>query len=453
MAKSIIRWMASAMVVLTVCGCQNDDPVKNASDPRGDEYTVSEPAKISDSRAEALAEGQQEFSYALAKELIQPGENFVYSPMSLYNLLAMTANGANGQTRDEIVSALSAKNVDEIVALCRRQIDNFNNIDADYLTAMQELQAAGLDEEGYNYLATNYNEIRTRTSIANGLWVDPKIAVPFPAYVDECQKWLDAPVRNVDFSQPEKTADIVNEHISQVTNGLIPKLLSPDAFTEAQLVMTNALYLDAKWQFGMSESKEPMEFNNLDGSKSSLHFLCSNHCYKYGENSDAQIISIPVGVTMNLNETFFTFTLILPKDSKTPEEVLTSDTSDLIKNASSELIDLAFPLFELDIRPETQILKTGLRSLGMDKAFSLAADFSRMLPVPTCIDAIIHQSVIKVTESGIEAAAASAIEWFTDSNNPNKPTPRIVKVDRPFAFQITDNKTNTILFAGAVYKL
>lgn len=80
--------------------------------------------------------------------------------------------------------------------------------------------------------------------------------------------------------------------------------------------------------------------------------------------------------------------------------------------------------------------------------------FSRMSAKGFKSLAVVHKAKVNVCESGVEAAACSSNEYYSD-NNPSQqpPTPLQIKVDRPFAFQITDNSTGNILFAGIVNKL
>lgn len=80
--------------------------------------------------------------------------------------------------------------------------------------------------------------------------------------------------------------------------------------------------------------------------------------------------------------------------------------------------------------------------------------FSRMSAKGFKSLAVVHKAKVNVCESGVEAAAGTSNEMFTE-NNPSqeKPTPLQIKVDRPFAFQIMDNATGTILFLGIVNQL
>ncbi len=455
MIKSFFKWIASAAVVLSFTACQNDDPQKPAVDPRGDEYTVGEVASVSDSRAADLARGQQQFAYALADELATPGENFVYSPMSLYNLLGLIANGADGNTAKEISAALYANNTDEIVALCRRQIDRFNEIDAEANAFNRNFldNKEGAEQEFIDAFLAMSESMRTKASIVNGLWIDPKRCSPYPTYVEECRKWLNAEVANVDFSNPEQTKQSINSRISQATNGLIPELLG-QLPVSTEMVCANALYLNAKWTYGMTELNDKQPFNNIDGSKSMVTTLSSLQHYAYAENDDCLFISLPLGDFLELTEEhLFSFSIVMPKGQKTPEEFINANINEMAKaaTANGEIL-LTIPAFELNVRPDAESLINAFNALGLVDAFTSKANFGRITSSQFFVDQIVHQAIVKVTESGVEAAAGSANIWVSESLKP-KPEPRLIKIDRPFLFQITDNRTNTVLFLGTVNTL
>ena len=89
-----------------------------------------------------------------------------------------------------------------------------------------------------------------------------------------------------------------------------------------------------------------------------------------------------------------------------------------------------------------------LEEMGMQKAFTGAADFSAMSDTPLCIDEIRHKAKIKVDEEGTEAAAVTYIGMRVTSVGPGGTT-FYFKVDRPFLYFISERSTGEILFSGA----
>jgi serpin B len=106
--------------------------------------------------------------------------------------------------------------------------------------------------------------------------------------------------------------------------------------------------------------------------------------------------------------------------------------------------ELALPRFELEW---AGTLNEPLAALGMAPAFdAAAADFAPMSPMKLVLTAVVHKTFLRVDEAGTEAAAVTGGGMEVTSAQP----PLTFRVDRPFAFTISDTETGTILFLGAV---
>lgn len=97
-------------------------------------------------------------------------------------------------------------------------------------------------------------------------------------------------------------------------------------------------------------------------------------------------------------------------------------------------------------------LNEPLKRLGMGIAFDPgAADFGRMIqgagPGDLFIGDVLHQAVLKMDETGTEAAAVTSIEVRLTSAPVRQFS---FKADRPFLFVIRDDETGALLFMGAI---
>jgi serpin B len=91
-----------------------------------------------------------------------------------------------------------------------------------------------------------------------------------------------------------------------------------------------------------------------------------------------------------------------------------------------------------------------LRRLGVNDAFSQAADFSGITEAePLLISTVAHKAYIDVNEQGTEAAAATAMAFRPLAAFRASP-PVTMTVDRPFLFAIIDTTTGLPLFVGQV---
>jgi serpin B len=91
-----------------------------------------------------------------------------------------------------------------------------------------------------------------------------------------------------------------------------------------------------------------------------------------------------------------------------------------------------------------------LKAMGMPTAFdSTKADFTGMSPTGELyISQVIHQTFVEVSETGTEAAAATAV-GMAGSAGP-APEPKVFTADHPFIFFIQEKATGSILFMGRV---
>ncbi len=75
--------------------------------------------------------------------------------------------------------------------------------------------------------------------------------------------------------------------------------------------------------------------------------------------------------------------------------------------------------------------------------------------IPKCIkdlqiSDIAQQLKIKVDESGTEAAAVTFMAMPGGCPSFERPKPKVMKVNKPFLFEIVEESTNMILFSGVI---
>ena len=89
-----------------------------------------------------------------------------------------------------------------------------------------------------------------------------------------------------------------------------------------------------------------------------------------------------------------------------------------------------------------------LRTLGMESAFSGAADFSGFTGSPDLfISEVLHKAFVKVDEAGTEAAAATAVVMGLTAV-PAQPVQ--MNINSPFMFFILERESGSIVFMGRI---
>ena len=143
--------------------------------------------------------------------------------------LAMTANGATGETLDEMLAVLCPD------------------------ASLADLNS--LYGKLYNTLPVT--DKRTRVAMANSFWHDNAV-VPNSGFCATLSDDYGAIVRAYDVKNKSAAADAVNGWVKNATNGVVPELVDADQIKS--FVIANALYFKSEWteKFDMKDTKNDM---------------------------------------------------------------------------------------------------------------------------------------------------------------------------------------------------
>jgi serpin B len=408
---------ASVLAAIGLSGCVSSAPAAGAvaADVLQSDVARQEPAPFEGAHVPDLVAGNAAFALDLYHVLMEADQNALFSPYSLSVALAMTYAGARGETEIQIAQALHLLDQD-------RTHPAFNALDQ------------ALDERGEQDGVTLH--------IANALW--PQQGYPFlDAYLDLLAENYGAGLRPLDFPQAEAARQTINQWASDQTEEKIQDLLPEGALDgPIALVLTNAVYLDAAWQYAFSEDGTyEGAFNLLDGRQVDVPVMSQIAVLAYAQLGGVQAVELPyVGGELSM--------VLLVPDADTFEafaqELTVEELSVLLDALQPAQLRLNMPKFAYDAR---FALQDALVELGMVDAFGSKADFSGMDgTLELFVDNVYHKAFISVDEAGTEAAAVSAVvmgrKGVSDA--------RALLVDRPFVYLIRDVESGSILFLGHV---
>ena len=194
----------------------------------------------------AIAQAGNDFGFALFEQLHEGGQtdgeatNVFISPLSIYLALALTYNGASGETAAEMAQVLGL----EGMAL--------EAVNAGSLSLQQSL----LNAPGVELL------------IANSTWVQEGYDLQ-EAFAALAAEYYNAEAAEVDFrDDPGGTVERINGWASEQTDGLIDELVTPEDMEELVLILLNATYFMGDWEKTFDKamtSEQP--FHLQDGSE------------------------------------------------------------------------------------------------------------------------------------------------------------------------------------------
>ena len=371
-----------------------------------------------------LTDGNNEFAFDLYRTLKEADGNLFYSPYSISQAMAMTFAGARGETEEQMSDTLH-------FALPQDRLHpSFNSLDIEL--GKRGEGAQGKDEEGF------------RLNIVNAIWGQEGYGF-LSQFLDVLAENYGAGLRILDFiNAPEASRITINDWVSEQTEGRIEDLIPQGAIDAlTRLVLTNAIYFNAAWQYPFNEEATASgTFHLLDGTKVTVPMMTQTESYGFAAGDNYQAVELPYdGRELSM-------VIVLPDDGRfeTFESSMDYGTiEEIISELNYRQVALTMPKFEFESEFS---LKQALTEMGMPLAFSTAADFSGMTGNPELfIDNVLHKAFVSVDEAGTEAAAATAVIMsLTAIPEP----PVTVTVDRPFIFLIRDIETGAILFMGRV---
>ncbi|HOV84230.1 MAG TPA: serpin family protein [Paludibacteraceae bacterium] len=392
-------------LVLTFTACNNENEPASQLPPD------AKPIALTDGQAKRVGQ-DNEFAFDLFRKVIDFSKetNVFISPLSVSIALGMTWNGAAGETKSEMESALkmSGMSVEEI-------------------------------NEYYRILQTTLPTIdpTTKLTLANSLWYRSGFQVK-PDFLNVNVDYFDAYVRELDFSKAW-AVDTINQWCAKKTNNLIPSVL--DRIPEdAVMYLINAIYFKGIWRHQFEKKNTTQaDFTNEAGEKVKVNMMFQKDTFAYAEDEKAQYLDMPYG------NKAFSMTIILPKNGNTTADLLeyltVNQWNSILQSLSMRKVEVYFPRFS---SKNKFLLNDPLIDMGMKLAFTDNADFSNIADENLFISRVLHNTYIEVTEEGTEAAAVTVVEIGYTS----VPMIPVFQVNKPFLFVIRENSTGVILFMG-----
>ena len=359
-------------------------------------------------------QAEQAFALALYDELASQPGNVAIAPTSIATVLGMVAAGAKGATRQQLIDALR-------VPLPPAQL---------------HAAIGGL----VRTLAARTGEGVTLSEVDQA-WVQKNLRLSGD-FTTTLTRDYAAPLASIDFTDTNRAADTINGWIAERTHGKIPKLISADQLDSAELVLTDAVYLDAKWEHGFDPKLTKDEpFHLAGGATVSVPTMHQDEHLGVATGADWKAVALPYkGGALELD-------VIVPDDlAQFARGFDAARLDQIVAGMKQAEVSLALPKFEF--RSHFENLKGALGTLGVRDAFDPArADFSGMTTqTQLYLSTVVHEAFVHVDEQGTVAAGATGGIMLPTSAEVVVP----VRVDKPFLFAVRDRATGAIVFLGRV---
>ncbi|MCM1027683.1 MAG: serpin family protein [Roseburia sp.] len=355
------------------------------------------------------------------------------SPLSVINALAMTANGAKGETLAQMEALFGA----DTSSL------------SEYLRGLNETLP---DEEG------------CKLHLANSIWYRNNQGFSVQEDFLKTNKEIfraEVYPSSFDSTAPQE----INRWVSEHTDGMIPQIID-QIDEDTVMYLINALAFDALWldpyvenqiwsdTFYLQTKSENSPTPNSDSLLETRVQMMHSRESVLLQDIDEQGQTAAMGFLKYYVGGRYALAALLPAEGTDLSDYIGSLSGErvrrVLEDASGADINATMPIFETECSVS---MKDILTAMGMTDAFEpAAADLTGIGSCPDgelYIDNVLHKTYISVNSSGTKAGAATAVVIEAGSAMLEREIIDIT-LNRPFFYMIVDCENNIPVFIGAL---
>lgn len=356
--------------------------------------------------------GMYDFSVKLLQTTCDQENNTLISPLSVLSALAMTANGAQGETRTQMEDTLGGT------------VDQLNGA----------LTGLGQEEDAPLYLA-------------NSIWfAEGGRITPNQDFLQVNADYYGAGVLEAPFDRT--TVTDINRWVEQHTHGMVEKVLQ-EIPPDTVMYLINALAFEGEWEDPYEDSDVWQQaFTNQAGKVQQVSMMHSEE-QSYLRDEQAQ------GFVKPYQGGGYAFVALLPDQGVSVLDYVAGldgqRMKELLDHPESVPVDVTMPKFESEMAVDLQEV---LKEMGMDLPFDMAqADFTGLGTSPQgnlYINQVLHKTYIEVEEQGTRGGAFTMVGMGNGASMEEPEEHRVVTLDRPFVYLVVDTDTMLPVFMGTV---
>ncbi|KAM6158217.1 LOW QUALITY PROTEIN: plasma protease C1 inhibitor [Rhynchocyon petersi] len=262
------------------------------------------------------------------------------------------------------------------------------------------------------------------------------------AFVDACQSLYGSSPRVLS-NNTDADLELINNWVATKTNHKISHLLD-SLPSDTRLILLNAVYLSVKWKKTFDPKKTRMEPFRVKSSVIKVPMMSSKK-YPVAHFTDPTLKAKVGRLELSHN---LSFVIMMPQNPKSHLEDLEQALTPTVFKAVMRKLEMAKLQPTLLVLPHIKV-KSNQDMLAVMETmeffdFHFDLDLCGMTEDPDLqVSAMKHQTMLELTESGVEAAAASALSVARNL--------LIFEVQQPFLFLLWDQQHGFPIFMGRVY--
>lgn len=343
-------------------------------------------------------------------------KNVAISPLSVWSIFALLAEGSAGDTFQELVDNLELPNDSRATHSLHMAVRN-----------ILQFQNKGVTFKGQQALFTDCD-----------LQIHKEFCDSALAY--------NADIYSVDPKNTTKVANDINLYVCLATEGRIVNIVEPEFLENLRMIIVDALYFKASWThpFDPTHTKEEAFYNSQGKRIGTVNMMYHKAPHSFGDSEQigAQIIEMTYG-----KHEEFSMLILLPFDGMPLKRLLNNLASENL-NWMTEFkiagnlpqIDTYIPRFKLSSRTD---IVPPMQYTGIYSIFDATkAQLPGISDSPLYVSKAAQKVEIEVNEEGTIAAAATVIGLE------DRILGQRFEANKEFVFLILERRSNVILFAG-----
>lgn len=412
MKKSILYYLLWCLIMsVALVSCSDDN--ESGSGVENEQpavYTI----KLTAPQKKVLSQSN-DFAFDVLKSINDENTNNFVSPYSLGQALAMLANGAEGETYDEIARVLK---IGDGASLA--------DINTFYATMNQALTSI---------------KSSAKFAVANSLWTNQKYdSYLLDSYKTDMLTHYGAQVQALDFSDAG-SVETINKWANKQTNGAIPSIVKATD-SESHALLLNSLYFKGLWKYFPKKNTHHEMFRNQFDRNENVKMMESDITAINGFISDDELMA-----EFDYGGKVFQLQIIMPIKQKINDYIAELNGEKyvqmLTEMQSTETI-VTMPKFKHSY--ENQLIEN-MKKMGICRVFNEDAQLGKLSSYRgLSVTKLQQNTLIEVNEEGTTAAAVTMGEIGPTANV----LPSRFIIDHPFIYIIRERTTGVILFIGKV---
>ena len=362
-----------------------------------------------------LSSFQTSFFIQINKDYIH--QNLVISPLSVYQALSLTSNGAKDKTLEEILITLNSNSTEEL-----------NEINLSILNAFNDFTSIEIS----NAIISNFTP--------EGKFLN--MAYTYNSSVEIIKETI-----------LKQQIEQINKWCENKTHGKITKIID-SLDKETMMLLLNVIYFKGEWSKKFNPYYTSKHFFNNFGNKNQsvqIDMMYTKEKFNYYEDNFTQIIEMP------LEKDSISAFVFLPKYDYNINDFIAELDDEKLNNYYTQMnyeeVSLHIPKFELE---SNYIFNHALKKLGIKKVFDeLRANLSGIKKENNIyIKEILQKTYLKVDEDGAEAVAVNCAK--SNKKIAKLPKYKSMLIDKPFLIIFRNKnilKNYDALFMAKIEKL